>query len=234
MNVNKLFFLFSLAFGVIMVHSCTNDYICPDNYPCDTGTTVECDSNLVYFERDVLPILVSNCAQSGCHDEASAQDGVVLTSYDNVMKEVRANRPDDSELFEVITETDPSKVMPPPPASPLSSNQVQLIRDWIEEGAQNLTCDTTGGCDIIDVSWSQEVKPILDNQCVGCHNSTRSGGGIMLSTIEQVRAAQANNRFFGSISHQIGFSPMPQGQSRLDRCTLDKIKSWIDDGMRDN
>lgn len=234
MSINKLSFLLSLVLAGVMLHSCTNDYICPDNYPCDPAPIVECDSNLVYFERDVLPILVSNCAQPGCHDAASAQNGIVLDSYDNVMKEVEPNRPDESDLFEVITETDPDKVMPPPPASPLNSDQIQTIRDWIEEGAENLTCDSTGGCDIVDVSWSQEVKPILDNQCVSCHNSTRAGGGIMLSTIEQVRAAQASNRFYGSISHTLGFSPMPQGQNRMDRCTLDKIKSWIDDGMRDN
>ncbi|MEZ4688545.1 MAG: c-type cytochrome domain-containing protein [Bacteroidia bacterium] len=219
--------------------SCTNDYICPDSYPCDTTTTnntTDCDTNLVYFEKEVLPILVSNCAKSGCHDEATAEEGVILNSYDNVMKEIKANDPGDSELFEVITESDPDKIMPPPPESPLTSAQIQLIRDWIEEGAKNLKCDSTGGgnCVTTNVSWAQFVKPTLDTWCVGCHNARGPSGGIVLETLANVRSVQSNNQFYGAISHQAGFSQMPQGQARLDQCTLDKIKSWIDDGMKDN
>ena len=43
-------------------------------------TTHPCDPDTVYFEMDVLPILLSSCGKSGCHD-ATAQDGVRLDSY---------------------------------------------------------------------------------------------------------------------------------------------------------
>ena len=29
---------------------------------------IPCDPDVVYFDRDLLPILKSNCAKSGCHD----------------------------------------------------------------------------------------------------------------------------------------------------------------------
>ena len=30
------------------------------------------------FERDILPIFISNCAKSGCHDASSHQEGFVV------------------------------------------------------------------------------------------------------------------------------------------------------------
>lgn len=219
--------------------SCAYDSVCPGEFPCDSVAIEPCDSNLVYFEDDVLPLLVANCAISGCHDAASAQDGVILTDYTNVVNtgDVRAGEPDKSELYEVLIDSDPDKRMPP--SGPLLPNQIQLIKDWIEEGAKDLKCDPGGGsggggCDIIDVSYAQVVKPVLETNCISCHNSGSPSGGIQLNSVEAVRSAQNGNRFFGSINHELGFSSMPQGGAKLDRCTLDQIKSWIDDGMRDN
>jgi hypothetical protein len=55
--------------------------------PVDTTATgTPCDPAVVYFEKDVLPILTSNCAYSGCHNAASAKDGIVLDNYANVIR----------------------------------------------------------------------------------------------------------------------------------------------------
>ena len=54
----------------------------------NTPTGVPCDPDSVYFDNQVLPILVSNCAKPGCHDAASHQDGVVLSSYASLMSTV--------------------------------------------------------------------------------------------------------------------------------------------------
>ena len=74
---------------------------------------------------------------SGCHDDGSHQDGVVLTSYEKVMAtaDVRPGRPDNSDLYEVLIETDPDKKMPRPPRNPLTNTQIGQIKKWIEQGA---------------------------------------------------------------------------------------------------
>ena len=98
----------------------------------DTTNMNPCDSNLVYFSRDVLPILQSNCAFSGCHDAATATEGIILESYDQIFQTTDIEAFDlSSDLYEVIVESDPDKRMPPPPNAPLSSSQVQLIAKWI-------------------------------------------------------------------------------------------------------
>src|SRR5687767_10619889 len=44
-----------------------------------------CHPDTIYFFKDVLPILVSNCAKSGCHDAVTHEEDLILTSYDQVM-----------------------------------------------------------------------------------------------------------------------------------------------------
>jgi hypothetical protein len=137
-----------------------------DTSGTDTSMVRPCDPDTVYFERDVLPILVSNCAKSGCHDDVSMREGFSLTSYQKVMNsgEIDPFDLDGSDLYEVLTETDPDKVMPPPPADPLDQAQIDVIAKWIVQGAQNLSCEenNSGGCDTADVSFSAIVFPILD------------------------------------------------------------------------
>ena len=45
-----------------------------------------CDPDTVYFEKDLLPVLLSTCAQPGCHDAITMADGVRLTDYNSVMQ----------------------------------------------------------------------------------------------------------------------------------------------------
>ncbi|NDH90530.1 MAG: hypothetical protein EBZ22_06560 [Flavobacteriia bacterium] len=90
--------------GLLLGSSCTHEPLNPiDPNPTDTTGTGGrvCDPDTVYFQQDVLPLIVSSCAMSGCHDAASAQDGVVLTSYTSIMTtgDVKAGQPNNSELY---------------------------------------------------------------------------------------------------------------------------------------
>lgn len=200
------------------------------------GGAAACDPDVVYFERDVLPILIANCTRSGCHDAASAQNGVVLTSYDHVMAtaDVRPNDPENSDLYEVLVEDDPDKMMPQG-AAPLPADQIALIRKWISQGAQDLTCSDEGGtCNTENVTFSGYVQPFLQTRCVGCHNGNVSNGGINLSTHAGVQAAAGSGRLLGAIRHEAGFTPMPQGGQKLDQCDIDKIAAWVTAGALNN
>lgn len=195
-----------------------------------------CSPDSIYFALQILPILQSNCAMSGCHDAASAQDGVILTDYTNVMNtaDVRPFDLDGSDLYEVITETDPDKVMPPPPNNTLSSDQIQLIAQWINQGALNLTCNDAIGCDTVNVSFANTVFPVLQDKCVGCHSGNNPSGGIDLNSYTTVKIQVNNGQLFGAINHESGFSPMPKGGNQLPQCEIDQVKSWIDAGAPNN
>ncbi|MEZ4984738.1 MAG: c-type cytochrome domain-containing protein [Saprospiraceae bacterium] len=208
-----------------------------DTFPGTGGMGHICDPDSVYFSLQILPILQSNCAFSGCHDAASHQDGVVLTSYTSVINtaQVRPFDLGDSELYEVITESDPDKVMPPPPSSRLSAEQISLIERWILQGAQDLNCDPAAtGCDTTSVSFSNTVLPILQTYCVGCHSGNPPSGGINLSNYGGVQTVAANGRLAGSIRHDNGYQPMPQGGNQLSDCYIGQIVAWINAGALNN
>lgn len=139
----------------------------------------------VCFERDVLPIFTSNCAMSGCHDRATARDGKIFTDYSGIIREVDPGRPGHSEIYEKITEDEEEDRMPPPPKNRLTAEQIETIRKWIEQGALNTKCSepgSGGGCDTVNVTFSGTVKPILQNNCVGCHSGPTPPRGLNLSS----------------------------------------------------
>jgi Planctomycete cytochrome C len=204
-----------------------------DTIPIDTP----CDPDSVYFEAQVLPILISSCAKSGCHDAASHEEGIIMDSYANVMQtaEVKPFDLNSGKLYEVITETDPDKRMPQPPNAPLTQDQIQLIANWIQQGAQNLKCDPDfGACDSLNVSFSQTLNPILNTYCVGCHSGPAASGGVSLDAYSGVKTVAQSGKLYGVISWETGFPQMPQGGNQLDACTIAKFKSWIDAGAPEN
>ena len=91
------------------------------------------------FNADILPILTSRCAFAGCH-VAGGPDGINLRTYDAVIAgeedddddTVIAGNARRSELVEQIVEGEM-----PPNGPPLPAAQIQLIIDWINEGAKN-------------------------------------------------------------------------------------------------
>lgn len=198
------------------------------------GSGMNCDSTKIYFQQQVLPVLLSNCAMSGCHDNASHQDGVILTSYENVITtaEVRPGRPDNSELYEVLIETDPDDRMPRPPRSPLTNAQIATIRKWIEQGALNLSCQNS--CDTTNFSFAAIIKPIITNNCQGCHSGAAASGGIDLTTYNSIKVKVTDGRLWGAISHYTGYSPMPKNAAKLSDCDLTKIRKWIEAGSPNN
>jgi len=211
-----------------------------DTTTTDPGTNVMmCDPDTIYFATDVLPILAGNCAYSGCHDVTTAADGIILNNYTNVIgtRSVTPFDLNDSDLYENITETDPDKIMPPPPNTALSSEQINIIAKWIQQGAQNLTCDGGTGastCETTSISYGGFIVPLLQTYCLGCHSAASASGGIVLEGYANVNTYAMNGRLYGSVARLNGFSPMPQGQGQLPDCDIAKLKSWIDDGAQNN
>lgn len=196
-----------------------------------------CLDDVIYFEKDVLPILKSNCALSGCHNAVSHEDDIVLEDYESLINSdiVKPFDYEESDLYEVLVDDDPDDVMPRPPAEPLNANQISIIKEWISQGAENLTCnENSGSCDDGNVSYQVFVKPLIDNTCKGCHSGGSPSGGILLDSYNATKSQVDNGKLFASINWDSGTSPMPQNQDKLSNCTISKIKSWIDAGAANN
>lgn len=94
-------------------------------------------------------------------------------------------------------------------------------------------------CDSLNVSFSAQVFPIIQNSCYGCHSGSNPGGGISLTNHSQVAAAGAVSpgnagSLLGSITWAYGNSPMPQNGPSLSDCDIALIRNWIIEGLPDN
>ncbi len=228
-----------VALLMLLFLSCKHEpfeIVTPDPIPGDTTgeTGITCNPDTVYFQNEVLPLLISGCGMSGCHDAASAQDGVILTSYQAIITtgEIVAGNPGRSELYEKITEADAEDRMPPPPMAALTTDQILLIRKWIEQGAKNNYCDAA--CDTNNFAFSTAIQPLINKNCVGCHNATLASGGIRLDSYTAVKAQADNGYLLGTISHQNGFASMPQGGAKFSDCQITQVRKWIAAGSPDN
>lgn len=232
----------SLVAGIAMLltlWACKHEI--PDPNPGDGGNTgggttgggtQPCSPDSVYFQQQILPLIVSNCAKSGCHDAASHVEGLNLTTYAGIMKIVKPNNPGGSELLSVIVTNDLGNRMPPPPDPKMPQDQINLITKWIQQGAKNNSCSSA--CDSTLFTFSGAIKPLITAQCQGCHMGSAAGGGIDLSTYNGVKAAADNGKLWGSIHKDPGFSPMPPAGTGLSTCQLTQFKKWIDAGAPNN
>jgi hypothetical protein len=92
-----------------------------------------------------------------------------------------------------------------------------------------------------DVSYAQHLAPVLEVKCVGCHNSSRTEGGVDLSS--WVKATTDPRIIFpGSDSTSVlvwtieklpPYAPMPPYEW-LIRNHIDGIRTWIREGAKNN
>lgn len=198
--------------------------------PTQHTVTEDCDPDTVYFVNDIYPLIISNCAKSGCHDGTSYEEEAEdLSSYEAIMNSdfVTASDPNDSKMIEVLTEGGDDR-MPPEPDEPLSSAQIDLISTWIAQGARNNEC--SGGCDTTNVSYSGTIALAMDKYCTGCHSGATPGGDISLTNYAEVAAIAADGSLMGTITHTDGYISMPYGGGWLPDCKIDEIRIWVENG----
>jgi uncharacterized membrane protein len=158
---------------------------------------------------------------------------VILNSYINIINtgDVDPFDPWGSDLYEVLVDPDPDDRMPPAGEDPLTPGQIQMIFDWIAQGAQNNGC---GSCDTTNITFSQHIMPLVTLKCQGCHSGAQPSSGLYLNNYSDVSAIAANGAFANSIQGTAGFVQMPYGVSALPDCEKDMILTWIADGHPNN
>jgi len=170
---------------------CEHDPINPVD-PNPTDTTSPCDPGTVDFKNEVLPLIAGKCAMPGCHNSPNGEDGVVLDSYAKILMEVTPGRPNNSELWESITGTDPDKMMPPPGYPQLTPAEKELIRQWILQGAKETDC-AGNVCDTAVVPSFAEANTIIQEHCVGSLAYPNAGAPVLLNSNLAIKNAVENN-----------------------------------------
>ncbi|MCB0571911.1 MAG: hypothetical protein KDC66_19220 [Phaeodactylibacter sp.] len=217
--MKKVLFLLAGIVSVLVYNACTKEYLQNVNPVC--------------FEQDVLPIFVSNCTQSGCHNSQSRAEGYVLDTYEHIVsKGINPGDYKSSTIYKAIVGLGAER-MPQSPYSALTDEQISTIALWIDEGAEKTTC-TVSACDTTNVTYTQSVRPIIVNYCTGCHSGSSPSGNISYSDYAGVKATATNGKLMGSITHAQGYSPMPQNANKLSACNIALIRTWVNQGAPNN
>ena len=219
---------------LMLAISCKHEIPLQPPQPQHIITSTSCSPDTVYFQQRVLPVFISHCTQSGCHNADSHKEGIVLDSYTSIMRtgKIRPFQPNNSDIYKKIMESNFNDRMPPPPSSPLSQEEKNIIYTWIAQGALNNACSNS--CDSAVFSFAGAVRPLITNNCQGCHSGTAPQGGIDLTTYTNIKLRVDDGKLWGSINHLPGFSAMPKNGTMLSPCEIGQVKRWIAAGAPNN
>ena len=223
----KLFFLIGGGFILFMASSCKHEGIPADQFP------------EVCFQTEVLPIFQNSCGTTGCHSSGGGH-GYNFTDYAGIMKAITAGNADKSKAYQAITST--FQLMPPDNALPIDKRTT--IRLWIEQGAKETTCGTTGSngntkSGTLWACYDRDIQPILMSSCAvsGCHDAATHKEGIDFSSYAKtLKEIQAGNPSSSELYHSITATPgtehfmPPKPYSALSKAAIDTIYSWIKRG----
>lgn len=218
MNKNLVIIILFSACIMFFLNSCKHDPIPPvidENTvhppPGDSG---------ICFANEILPLIQSYCSYSGCHDGIS--EGMNLTTYNDIMEIVKAGNADESKLYQVIIGGGEEN-MPPYGKPQLTTEQVVLIHNWIEQGALNTTCS----CDTSIFTFSGAVLPTIQAYCKSCH----SAPPVNLSDYTSIVNAVNNQNLYGSIT---GTGTLMPPSGKMPECRITQIGKWIGSGKPNN
>lgn len=139
----------------------------------------------VDFATQVKPILESACTH--CHGADKDKGDFRLHTLEDLKKGndngpgLVPGDPAKSSIYTtLILPAEDDLVMPPAKEGLLDKSQIEVIKAWIEQGA-----DWPAGT-VLEVKpridFVKNVQPILEQNCVSCHNPEKDKGGWILSS----------------------------------------------------
>src|SRR5579883_868624 len=141
----------------------------------------------ISFEKQVRPILTRSCA--GCHQPAAKQSGLSLASYAEFQKGGNKGAgftpgdPDKSVIIAYLT----GAVKPQMPfgGKPLPDDQIELIRQWIREGAKD-DSTATGGVTVPKGPIVYHAPPVITAIAISPDGQTLAVSGYHEILLEKL------------------------------------------------
>ena len=89
--------------------------------------------------------------------------------------------------------------------------------------------------EIKDVSFAEQIVPLVESSCFACHSmaSSNNGNGIVLEGYDNIKAQIDANKFLEVLTGANGLSQMPPGGS-LSETQIETVSQWITEGALNN
>src|SRR5690606_15432044 len=91
-------------------------------------------------------------------------------------------------------------------------------------------------CDTTMATYSLKISSIISTQCAysGCHSGVAPADQIDLTTYQGLKNIVDNGTLLGSIKRETGYVAMPPNTSMLDKCLIENIEKWVQEGALNN
>lgn len=188
-----------------------------------SGSTRTAVAEKVDFATQVMPIFESRCVK--CHKEGNAKGDLKMDTVEALKEVVEIGtifegEPDDSELYTRLILPDDDKMRMPKGGKPLEKEQIELIKNWIAEGALLTSADKPA-----------EEKPAMKEE----PKAEKKVAPADDAAIGKLQAAGASvvSLYAGSPMLSIGFPSQP---GAVNDATVDLIAAvapnvaWLDLG----
>jgi uncharacterized membrane protein len=183
------------------------------------------------FSRDIMPVVVSKCGSTNCHDAVTHKEGLNYTTYSGIRSSVVAGSPGSSKLYRVITTSGGEEKMPPANSPQLTAAEIDSIGKWITYGALNETCGEV--CDTINpVTFSGTIWQLIQSTCTGCHSGSAPSGNVLLTSYANVQSIASNGKLLNALNGT-GVTRMPPS-GPLSACRIRQFEIWINKGALNN
>jgi len=251
-KLKKIILLFSTAL-LISCNAGTGEGLDQNGKPLSGNNSIPLAAN---FNSVQANIFTPSCATSGCHSGSAPAEGLLLTegnSFSNLvnissnevalLNRVEPGNAADSYLIRKVEGTASVGLQMPRNRPALSTEKIQALRDWINNGA-------------LGPSLSSIQNNIFNQRCISCHTGTNPPAGLNLeegqsfTTLVNVQrlfdqpeirvvAGNASSSFLIDKleNNNLGGSrvdQMPLGGPYLDQDTINVIRDWIDEGALNN
>jgi mono/diheme cytochrome c family protein len=198
------------------------------------GILLACEDNkqdekeMVYWEPQIKALFQMRCMS--CHNDPPDFSGLALKTYDQTKMHLSAIKQ------RVLIQKDM------PPGGLRDEVAEALLQTWINQGAQEKSSSLIDGTDqtmIIDigikdmnvvdqwqpVTWRNQIEPIFQLYCQGCHNF-QPAGGAPYALMDYQSVVEKMPEIRRSVI-EVGSMP-PGGLSDEDIFNL--ILNWVDNG----
>ena len=236
------------------------------NLKNDTVTARPLEPTLASIQENIL---TPSCGISGCHaggtapfglrldDEALSAQLLINVSSAEAPSLLRVNPfdPDNSFIIHKLEGTQSAGDRMPRGMTPLSAEQIQVIRTWVADGAPlGSTANVTANeFNTLDISSIQQT--VFNPHCIVCHsgiappaelnleegNSYNSLINVSRFPIDptypvRIIPGDAENSFLirkleGRLNYEEGVQ-MPLSQSPLPQEVINDVRKWINGGAR--
>jgi hypothetical protein len=104
-----------------------------------------------------------------------------------------------------------------------------------------ISCTNTSPDDLVDdtpitttVKYATNIFPIVESQCLSCHNDNFSSGNNSYSTYAQFRDATENGNVIDRITRSVGDPLLMPQDNQLPQNSINLILQWQADGYLEN